>query len=170
MNLTVVEYKGQLSTSYAEEIPHALKWVEAQTRRWPEGEGFSFKCKVLRPGDSYFWFFEMDDIPESMNYDPALFGLKKFKNILKMSGSIQHENTFRLEPSNVNIGKESTLWLGPEFVDFNKRIEVRGRGSFKEIVTPSNKTLLDDILRRADLQHPYWAKLKCRRGEWSQVE
>lgn len=170
MNLTVVEYKGQLSTSYAEEIPHALKWVEAQTRRWPEGEGFSFKCKVLRPGDSYFWFFEMNDIPESMNYDPALFGLKKFKNVLKMSGSIQRENIFRLEPSNINIGRESTLWLGPEFVDFNKRIEVRGRGSFKEIVTPSNKTLLDDILRRADLQHPYWAKLKCRRGEWSQVE
>ena len=171
IDLTVVEYKGQLATSLVEEIPNAIKWIETQTRRWPDGKGFEFKCKVMRPGDSYFWFFEMDDVPASMVYDPALFGLEKFRSILKMSGSIQRENIFRLEPTNTKVGRESTLWLGPEFVDFKKIIEVRGRGSFKGIVTPSNKTLLDDVLRRADVQHPYWAKLKLiRSNEWIQVE
>ena len=172
IDLTVVEYKGQLATSLTEEIPNAIKWIETQTRKWPEGEGFSFKCKALRPGDTYFWFFEMDGIPASMVYDPALFGIKKFDAVLRMSGDIQRENIFRLAPSNTNVGRESTLWLGPEFVDFKKRIEVRGRGSFKGIVTPSTKTLLEDVLRRADVQHPYWAKLKLIRGskDWIQVQ
>ena len=171
IDLTVVEYKGQLATSLAEEIPHAIKWIETQTRPWPEGEGFEFKCKVMRPGDSYFWFFEMDDIPSNMVYDPALWGMEKFNSILRMSGKIQSENIFRLEPSNTNVGRESTLWLGPEFVDFKKIIEVRGRGSFKGIVTPSNKTLLDDVARRGDVRHPFWAKLKLLRGsDWTQVE
>ena len=169
-DLTVVEYKGQLGTHFVEEIPYALKWMDAQTRRWPEGKGFEFKCKVMRSSDSYYWFFEMDDVPDQMVYDPALYGLEKFNNILKMSGQIQRDNVFRLEPANTKVGRVSTLWLGPEFVDFQKRIEVRGRGSFKGIVTPSNKTILDDVLRRADVQHPYWAKLKLRQGNWSQAD
>jgi len=170
VDLTVVEYKGALATSYAEEIPQAIKWIETQTRQWPEGEGFSFECKAMRAGDSYFWFFEMDDIPSNMVYEPALYGLEKFEPTLKISGDIRRENVFRLWPANVNLGRESTLWLGPEFVDFKKRVEVEGRGTFKGIVTPSNKTLLDDVLRRADVRHPYWGKLKLLRGKWSQVE
>ena len=105
-----------------------------------------------------------------MVYDPALYGLEKFNKILKMSGEIQRDNVFRIEPANTSIGRESTLWLSPEYVDFKKRIEIRGRGSFKDIVTPSNKTLLDDVNRRADVQHPYWAKLKLRQREWSQQQ
>ncbi|MDB2687170.1 hypothetical protein N9Y42_08140 [Mariniblastus sp.] len=171
IDLTVVEYKGALSTSYAEEIPHALKWIQTLTRPWPEGEGFSFECKAMRPGDNYFWFFELDEIPSNFVHDPALFGVEKLGPILTMSGKIQSPNKFRLEPANVKVGRESTLWLSPEFVDFKKRVEVVGRGSFKGIVTPSNKTLLDDVLRRADVQHPYWAKLKLKRGsDWNQVE
>ena len=170
IDLTVVEYKGQLATSFAEEIPNALKWIETQTRVWPEGKGFSFKTKAMRPGDSYFWFFEMDDIPDDWVYPPALYGMDKFNKILKMSGEITNDNVFQLEPRNLKLGRESTLWLGPEFVDFKKRIEVKGRGKFKGIVTPSNKTLLDDVLRRGDVLHPYWAKLKLLRGNWNQVQ
>ena len=169
VDLTLVEYKGALATSYAEEIPYALKWIDAQTRVWPEGKGFSFDCKVMRPGDNYFWFFEMDDIPASWIHEPALFGIEKLGKIYSMSGSISGDNKFRLFPS-IKAGRESTLWLGPEFVDFKKRVEIVGRGSFKDIVTPSNKTLLDDVLRRADVKHPYWAKVKLIRGTWSQVE
>ena len=171
INLTVVEYKGQLATSLAEEIPHAIKWIEAQTRPWPEGEGFEFKCRVMRPGDSYFWFFEMDDIPANKLHDPALFDWKKIKSNFEMVGKITRENEFRLEPQNLKVGRESTLWLGPEFVDFKKIVVVKGRGSFKGIVKPSNKTLLDDVLRRADVEHPFWAKLKLIRSkDWIQVE
>ncbi len=170
INLTVIEYKGQLGTDYREEIPQAIKWMAAQKRKWPDGPGFEFETKVLRPGDSYFWFFEMDDIPENKLLEPELFGLRPFPKVMKMSGSIKRKNLFRLEPTNTGLGRESTLWLGPEFVDFKERIEVLGRGSYKGIVTPSNKTLLDDVLRRGDVQHAYWGKLKLLRGNWSQVD
>ena len=143
--------------------------MQAQNRTWPSGPGFEFETKAMRPGDSYFWFFEMD-IPDSKIYEPELYDLQPFPKALKMSGHIKRENLFRLEPTNTSLGKESTLWLGPEFVDFDKRIQIQGRGSFKGIVKPANKTILDDVLRRADVQHPYWGKLKLIRGSWLPVK
>ena len=170
INLTIVEYKGQLGTDFREEIEYAIKWTQAQKRTWPAGPGFKFEAKTLRPGDSYFWFFEMD-IPENNVHEPELYGLQPFpKKIIRMAGHIKRENLFRLEPTNTSLGRESTLWLGPEFVDFNKRIQIQGRGSFKDIVRPANKTILDDVLRRGDVQHAYWGKLKLIRGSWLQVK
>ena len=169
INLTIVEYKGQLGTDYREEIQNAIKWTQAQNRTWPSGPGFEFEAKAMRPGDSYFWFFEMD-IPDGKIYEPELYGLQPFPKALKMSGSIKRENQFRLAPKNTSLGSESTLWLGPEFVNFDKQIEIKGRGSFKGIVKPANKTILDDVLRRADVQHPHWGRLKLIRGSWLQVK
>ena len=110
------------------------------------------------------------DIPDSKIYEPELYDLQPFPKPLKMAGHIKRENLFRVEPTNTSLGTESTLWLGPEFVDFNKRIEIQGRGSFKGIVRPDNKTILNDVLRRSDVQHPYWGKLKLIRGDWLQVK
>ena len=169
IDLTIVEYKGQLGTDYREEIQHAIKWTQAQKRTWPSGPGFQFETKPLRPGDSYFWFFEMD-IPDNKVYEPELYGLQPFPKTLKMSGYIKRENLFRLEPTNTSLGRESTLWLGPEFVDFDKRIEIQGRGSYKGIVKPANKTILEDLRRRGDVQHPYWGKLKLNKGAWLPVK
>ena len=166
INLTVVEYKGQLGTDYHEDIQNAIKWLQAQRRTWPSGPGFKFEVKTLRPGDSYFWFFETD-VPDNKVYHPELYDLRpEYPKTMKISGSIKRENLFRLEPTNTKLGKESTLWLGPEFVDFDKRIEIQGRGSYKGIVKPANKTILEDLLRRGDVQHPYWGRLKLIRGSW----
>ena len=166
INLTVVEYKGQLGTDYHEDIQNAIKWLQAQRRTWPSGPGFKFEVKTLRPGDSYFWFFETD-VPDHKVYHPELYDLRpEYPKTMKISGSIKRENLFRLEPTNTKLGKESTLWLGPEFVDFDKRIEIQGRGSYKGIVKPANKTILEDLLRRGDVQHPYWGRLKLIRGSW----
>ena len=170
INLTVVEYKGQLGTDYHEDIQNAIKWLQAQRRTWPSGPGFKFEVKTLRPGDSYFWFFETD-VPDNKVYHPELYDLRpEYPKTMKISGSIKRENLFRLEPTNTKLGKESTLWLGPEFVDFDKRIEIQGRGSYKGIVKPANKTILEDLLRRGDVQHPYWGRLKLIRGSWLQVK
>ena len=170
INLTVVEYKGQLGTDYREEIQHAIKWMQAQKRIWPSGPGFKFEVKTLRPGDSYFWFFETD-VPDNKVYQPELYDLQPpYPKTMKISGYIKRENLFRLEPTNLSLGRESTLWLGPEFVDFNKRIEIQGRGSYKGIVKPANKTILEDLRRRGDVQHPYWGKLKLIRGAWLPVK
>ncbi len=169
INLTVVEYKGQLGTDYHEEIQHAIKWMQAQRRTWPSGPGFKFEVKTLRSGDSYFWFFETD-VPDNKVYEPELYDLRPYPKTMKISGHIKRENLFRLEPTNTRLGKESTLWLGPEFVDFNKQIEIQGRGSYKGIVKPANKTILEDLRRRGDVQHPYWGKLKLIRGSWLPVK
>ena len=170
IDLTMVQYKGRMNEYFPEDIPNALKWMRGQQRRRPSKTDFSFECRGMRPGDCYFWFFEMDGIPANMTYPPALYDQQKFKRIFTMSAKLKKENTFLLEPRSLQMDVDATLWLSPEFADFSKRIEIKGRGSFKGDVTPSTKTLLDDVLRRADTKHPYWARIKCVKGTWAQAE
>jgi hypothetical protein len=41
-------------------------------------------------------------------------------------------------------------------VDFNRRIQINGKGV---MVTPSLETMLEDVRTRGDRQHPFWAKV-----------
>ena len=171
VNLTLVQYKGSLNRYFEEEIPETFKWMNSLRRKWPDGEGFEFECKTMREGDTYFWFFEMDGLPAKMSYDPELYDQTKFDGVLTMSGNIKKTNVFRLSPSNVMMGVDASLWLGPDFFDFeNPALKIEGHGKFKGEVTPSTKTLLDDVLRRSDTLRAYWVQMNCSRGNWSQVD
>ena len=57
-----------------------------------------------------------------------------------------------------------TVWLSPEMLDFEQRINVvlngrriNGREPF---VKPDLLTLLEDARTRGDRQHPFWAKFE----------
>ena len=166
INPTVVHYIGRANELFLEDLPEAFKWMRGQKRRWPDRSGFEFECNSLRPWDSYYWFFEMQGIPQEHAVPPELFdGTKKFNKLL-ISGENKKLNVFRLGPANLRIDNDSTLWLSPEFADLNERIEINGRGSFKGDVQPSRKVILDDVLRRADREHIYWARIDCRNGKW----
>ena len=59
---------------------------------------------------------------------------------------------------------QTTVWLGPELVDFDQPISVELNG---RKMTPANKTvvpdlsvLLEDTRERGDRLHPYWAKVE----------
>lgn len=165
---TVVHYDGRANEFFLEDLPEAFRWMNAQRRLWPTGEGFQFRCDSLRPGDSHFWFFEMYGIP-GRNIVPAELydGTKKFPE-LKIAGKISSPNKFFLEPLNVADGRDGTLWLSKDFVDFQETIVISGRGDdFKGNVKPSVKTLLDDYLRRADREHIYWGRIDCINGRWT---
>ena len=166
-DVTVVHYIGRANEQFAEEIPEAIKWMRPQKRRWPDTSGFKFECSSLRPTDSYFWFFEMYGTPESNVVRPALFDLTKKKGgKLVFKGTLkQNENVFRLEPQTLTIKNKSTLWLSPDFIDFGKKVQIRGRGSFNDSVNPSREVLLNDVRRRADREHPFWGRIDLD-GKW----
>lgn len=165
-NPTVVQYIGRANEFFMEDMPEAFKWMRAQRRRWPDRAGFEFESDAMRPWDTYHWFFEMHGLPEKNIVRPALYDqTKSFKNKLTLKGEILN-NVFDLEPMSMKIDNDATLWLSPEFMDFSKTVEIEGRGRYKGPAYTSRKVLLDDVLNRADREHPYWGKIECLQGEW----
>ena len=59
---------------------------------------------------------------------------------------------------------KSTVWLGPEFVDFKKPITVDLKGRRMTApgveIKPQMSVLLEDARTRAERQHPFWAKVE----------
>ena len=119
-------------------------------------------CKVLRPWDNYFWFFELHQIPEDKVEWPEFFG-KPFPRAAVQMGARLGNNQFWLSPSNLAGG--ATIWLSPEFVDFKNKIKISG-DDFKDFVQPSRRILLEDVRQRVDRKHPYWAKVEFRDRKW----
>ena len=95
---------------------------------------------------------------------PVMFNRVKRVDKMTIAGSISN-NTFRLEPKSYS-DHDSTLWLSPEFIDFGKDVVIKQRSSFKGPVKPSAEVLLNDVLRRADREHPFWSKLEFKQKNW----
>lgn len=168
--LTLVHYKGRPPGEYfLEDIPKAFDWMRGQSRRWPDKRGFEFEVRSLRNTDCYYWFFEMDGIPRQNIIEPPLYdAAKKFKEIT-FTGKL-NQNVISVGPRSNKIRNKTTIWLSPEFIDFKKRVEIRGRGPQKIDIVESKKTLLNDVLRRGDTAHPFWARLDYINGDWEQVD
>ena len=164
-NCTVVEYKGRSNEFFVEEVVEIFKWANGYRRKLPDKNGFVFKGKIRRQWDNNYWFFELHDIPLDKVIFPEFFG-KKHPSPVEMTATLKgnRPNAFYLGPKKQGTG--ATLWLSPEFVDFNEKIEIGGRGKFKEFVSPSREILLEDVRYRVDRQHPYWANINCKGIRW----
>ena len=162
---TVVQYLGRLDEQFREDVPEAFKWMRAQRRRSPDKAGFEFSCKSIRPADNYFWFLEVHGFPLRNIKWPELFRERRGINALEIKGEIRSN-----KPNAFVVGKAgtgATLWLRPDYFDFNREIEINGRGRrFTGSVTASRNVLLEDARTRADFQRPYWAKLDYVDGTW----
>ncbi len=171
---TVVEYKGRSNELFVEEIVEIFKWMAGHRRRLPDLGGFAFKGKIRRPWDNYFWFYELHDIPRDKVVWPEFFGQRHPKPITMTAKVTQKQpddkkrkpyTEFRVGPSRQGSG--ATLWLSPEYVDFQNKIVVEGRGKFNDFVVPSREVMLEDVRRnRCDRQHPYWANIQCEGQRW----
>ena len=78
---------------------------------------------------------------------------------------VQQPNLFRIGPP--NLGSGMILWLSPDFVDFDQKVRIEGRGQFNDFVAPSNRVLLEDVRQRGDRKHPFWARVMCEGKKWS---
>jgi predicted esterase len=167
MDCTVVHYLGRGNELLAEEIPEMFKWMAAQRRRNPDKNGFSFEVKAARPWDSYFWFLEFHGVPADMVIWPQQFKPKNVRMAIEGETKAANPNIFRIGPAAGNIDSDATLWLSPEFVNFNEQIQIKGRGkNFKGNANASIKVMLEDVRRRADKKHPYWSRIDCKDLIW----
>jgi hypothetical protein len=162
-DVIAVHYQGRANEYFTEDIPNAIEWMSVQRRRWPDRTGFEFNVSSLRPMDSYYWFFEMHSLPANRMTPPVFMDRQKLSK-MTIEGKV-NKNMFSLKPESYH-DHDSTLWLSPDFVDFDDEIEIRNRSKFRGFVEPSIEVILEDVRRRADREHPFWARVDFTQKKW----
>jgi hypothetical protein len=148
-----VEYKGRGHEHFQDEIQRMFEWMELYRRDFARRE---FECAAMRPWDRFFWWVEVDNYPEQFVVLPTNWPQPKAKDAVT-EARITQNNSIRVKTPADSV----TVWLSPEFVDFDKRFSW---GRKRIDVTPSVEVLLHDVRTRGDRQHPFWAKISPDAG------
>jgi predicted esterase len=148
-DVMVIEYQGRGHEHFQDEIHHMFQWMNLHKRDFAVRE---FECNSMRPWDNFFWWAELSAFPPRVMVAPAAWPAAGAR-AATTEGKILENNSILLKTA---AGK-STIWLSPEFVDFEKRVLVNGKA---QSATPSLEVLLEDARTRADRQHPFWAKIE----------
>ena len=153
---TVVEYLGRGYEPFGDELQRLFDWMGRRSRKMPE----EFQCVTMRPWDNFFWWLEVRDLPEKSMVTPASWPPPRSARPFPVRGKLGPNN----KVSAFTQAGETTVWLGPEFVDFKKPITVELKGRRMTPagteIKPTMSVLLEDARTRAERQHPFWAKVE----------
>jgi predicted esterase len=154
-DVTVVEFQGRGYEPFNDEIQHLFDWMGRRHREPVK----SFKCATMRPWDNFFWWLEVNGMPEKSMVAPANWPPPRTARPFQLRAEVTTANKLQV----FEQAAQTTVWLGPELVDFDQplSIELNGRK-----MTPANKpvvadlnVLLEDTRARGDRLHPFWAKV-----------
>jgi predicted esterase len=152
---TVVEYLGRGYESFSDEIQRIFDWMGRRQRSMPR----EFECVTLRPWDNFFWWLEVSGLPEKAMVSPSNWPPSRGTRPLPLRSKLTEGNKVMV----FEQAQQTTVWLGPEMVDFEQPlvVELNGRSISprNHYVTPDLEVLLEDARARADRQHPFWAKV-----------
>lgn len=151
----VTLYTGRGHDHFQEELPRIVQWMEIPTRR----RNFApdrFSVVSSRAGDRYFWWFETTQLnPENLVHpllEPDRWDEYQIEAVLN-----RETNAVRIQKA---AAKEYSIWLSPEMVDFTKKVTIDAKGTTRRYdIVGSTQTILEDVLGRADRQHPFWARV-----------
>jgi pimeloyl-ACP methyl ester carboxylesterase len=143
-DVTYVEYQGRGHEHFQDEILRIFDWMERYKRDFfPR----AFECRTMRPFDNFFWWVEVDELPQS-------------SRAIQVSAKINANNGVFVRTG----AEQTTLWLAPELIDLSRPISVNVNGArfggAGASIAPSLEVLLEDVRTRGDRLHPFWAKLE----------
>jgi pimeloyl-ACP methyl ester carboxylesterase len=148
-------YTGRGHDHFQEELPRIVDWMQVPTRRRNVAPD-RFNVVTSRAGDRYFWWFETAQLNPEKLVHPLLEPDKWDE--YEIEASLNRENnSVRIQKA---AAKEYSIWLNPDMVDFSKKITIDAKGTTRRYdINGSTQVILEDVLGRADRQHPYWARL-----------
>lgn len=149
------EYKGRGYENYYEEIHNLFNWMDLQQRfKYPK----EIEKKILRPIDNRFYWVRTEKFPPQIMRPKIVNGNKRIQaRPVPLNVSIKVGNVIYVRSG----GKITTLWLSPELVDYDERLEVRigGKRKFNEFLRPDMEAMLDDFQNRGDRQKLFDVRL-----------
>ncbi|MBN2216123.1 MAG: peptidase [Pirellulales bacterium] len=155
-NATVVEYLGRGHEHYYDEIFRIFDWMGRCKRDFYPRE---FSCDSMRPFDNFFWWVEVEGMPERSVVDPANWSVRG-KRPMNTQGTLTPGNGIRVRSGASRV----TVWLSPKMVDFERRVKIVIDGKDvnrgEPFVKPNLSVMLEDARRRADRFHPFWDKVE----------
>jgi predicted esterase len=154
-DVTLVEFQGRGHEPFHDEILQLFDWMSFKKRTGPPKD---FACSTLRPWDNFFWWLECEEFPDNfMIYPTDWSGARATPG--QVAGRVQTDNRLTAK----TVSKRTTIWLGPDFVDFSKPVRVtlnnRKLPLSEGSVRPDATVLLEDVRTRGDRQRPFWAKI-----------
>jgi pimeloyl-ACP methyl ester carboxylesterase len=154
---TVVTYIGRGHESFSDEILHLIDWMGRQRRVFPNR---NFAVHSLRPWDNFFWWVE-GQFPASAMINPSDWpdtGGPTPNFGPRLEGNTNSRNRVQVK----STAAKTTIWLSPELVNFDERVEVQLNGrrtSASGLIEGKLVDLLEDVRTRHDRQHPFWLKI-----------
>lgn len=148
------EYMDRGFESFADELPRIFDWMGIHRRHRLQTE---WDVNIVRDTDTRFGWFQVTSLPASLS-QPIVWD--RYPKGYPLKGKIVTIN--KANSLTLSGGMRSgNVWLSPELVSFDERVQVRVNASnkFNEIPQPQIKDLLDDLRQRADRQMLYWLKI-----------
>ena len=153
-DVTVVEYQGRGHEDFYEEIQHLFNWMEHRLPRnfFPK----EFEVSTMRTWDNYFWWLEVNNLPERTIVEPSNWPPKRGTRPAELRGKVLANGDIVIP----NTGIQAAVWLSPEILNPGRdTIDVTIGGRRHRVdTTPNLSVLLDDVRTRGDRLHPFWAK------------
>jgi hypothetical protein len=146
-----VEYKGRGLEWFPAELPYAFDWMNRKKRVRPVtelGRNRGGEFQTMRASSNSFWWLRVDSLYADRINDPGQFrSLVPAKLDARNAANQIGINTYGVKQLTLRLTRD----LG---IDFSKPLFVNVNNStrFKDKVTPSLETLLDDFYQRGDRQ------------------
>ena len=160
-NCTVVEYQGRGHEHFYDEIQRLFDWMNHCKRDFFPRE---FSTSTMRPWDNFFWWVELEGLPERSMVDPAEWTSRRGRPPVEVTAKLTQTNGVNVRTGTARV----RVWVSPEMLDFENRVTIvvngRRMNSRDPFVKPNLETLLEDVRTRSDRQHPFWAKFEMPTG------
>ena len=156
---TVVQYLGRGPEMYGEEILELFKWMKNLKRTYPKT--FTVKSTRALSKFYFFWGMEYPKLPDEVNWPRDAKGNRE---TLETSYEyLDKLNKIKIKTKGRFANLDSELYLTPDMVQFNQRINVEFNGKQLQprsgYVEPDLKLMLEDARTRKDRLHPFWVRL-----------
>ena len=157
-DVTVSEYIGRGHEDFYEDILNIFDWMSHREPRnfFPK----QFTVSTMRTWDNYFWWLEASKLPPGGIVEPSDWPPARGTSAIEITGKVNANNGLSIQAGGIKVA----VWLSPELVDFNKRIDIKLNGSKlnpkNPLIQPELNVLLEDVRTRGDRLHPFWAKVE----------
>ena len=157
-DVTYVEYARRGLEDLPEEAPAIFDWMDRHGPR--ETYPKKFEAASARPCDDRFYGLVIREFNPGRTAAPEAVD-PLGKNLKPATLDFQVSAVSNLIRINVDGVRKLDIWVGPDLIDFGRRVEVRvnGKTFAKGQVRPDLGAYLEDLRVRGDREQVYWLKI-----------